>query len=57
MVIENAKYQKDLSDIVNGINADIYGVSMTIPLEVGNRHYDEAMRQVAASTLTIADAD
>ena len=33
------------------------GVTMHVPLEVGNRHYDEIMRQVAAGDLTIADAD
>ena len=32
-------------------------VTMDVPLETGNRHYDEIMRQVAAGTLTIADAD
>jgi hypothetical protein len=30
---------------------------MHVPLEVGNRHYDEIMKQVAAGDLTIADAD
>ena len=32
------------------------GVTKHVPLEVGNRHSDELMRQVAGD-LTIADAD
>ena len=39
------------------INATIDGEVMSVPLVVGNRHYDEIMRQVDAGTLTIADAD
>ena len=41
----------------NCIRIVVDGVTMHVPLEVGNRHYDEIMRQVAAGTLTIADAD
>ena len=33
------------------------GVTMHVPLEVGNRHYDEIMAQVADGDLTILDAD
>tara|TARA_Y100001972_G_C7394442_1_gene205657 strand:- start:332 stop:502 length:171 start_codon:yes stop_codon:yes gene_type:complete len=33
------------------------GVTMHVPLEEGNRHYDEIMKQVQAKKLTIADAD
>ena len=39
------------------ITAVINGVTLSVPLAPGNRHYDEIMRQVAAGTLTIADAD
>ena len=46
---------------VNGvnvcINATIDGKEWSIPLAAGNRFYDEIMRQVAAGTLTIQDAD
>jgi len=28
-----------------------------VPISVGNKEYDEIMRQVAAGTLTIEDAD
>ena len=30
---------------------------MSVPIQEGNRHYDEIMRQVEAGTLTIADAE
>ena len=33
------------------------GTVLSVPLQVGNRHYDEIMAQVAAGTLTIQDAD
>ena len=41
----------------DSITATIDGVEWSIPLIVGNTHYDEIMRQVAEGTLTIADAD
>ena len=40
-----------------GIIATIDGDEIGVPLDPGNRHYDEIQRQVAAGTLTIADAD
>jgi hypothetical protein len=46
---------------IDGTNVSITvvidDVTMSVPLVPGNRHYDEIMRQVAAGTLTIADAD
>ena len=39
------------------IDAVIDGETLSVPLAPGNRHYDEIMRQVAAGTLTIQDAD
>jgi hypothetical protein len=39
------------------IKAVIDGITMYVPAESGNRHYDEIMRQVAAGTLTIQEAD
>lgn len=68
MNITSAKYLKEKSfdadtnqDVLVGenkkIRATINGVEMSVPLAVGNRHYDEIMRQVDAGTLTIADAD
>jgi hypothetical protein len=56
MNITAAQYQQ-----VNGqndsIKATIDGEEVFVPLFTGNRHYDEIMRQVAAGTLTIQDAD
>jgi len=40
-----------------GIKATIGGTEMSIPLDPANRHYAEILRQVAAGTLTIEDAD
>lgn len=39
------------------VKATIDGTEIFVPIDTGNRHYDEIMRQVAAGTLTIADAD
>lgn len=39
------------------IKAVIDDKSVVVPLAAGNRHYDEIMRQVAAGTLTIQDAE
>jgi len=58
MNITNAQYYFGEDGITNsGIRATIDGVEMSVPLSVGNRHYDEIMRQVEAGTLTIADAE
>ena len=68
MDITNAKYfqginiDKDSSavsaDGVNqGVVATIDGVTMHVPLDPDNTDYAEILRQVAASTLTIEDAD
>tara|TARA_R100001086_G_C11730121_1_gene229434 strand:- start:366 stop:557 length:192 start_codon:yes stop_codon:yes gene_type:complete len=57
--IENAQYRKafpnDSAPVE--IRATIDGEVVMIPINTSNRHYAEAMRQVAAGTLTIADAD
>ncbi|WP_290940928.1 hypothetical protein [Hyphomonas sp.] len=39
------------------ITVVVDGVTLSVPLVPGNRHYDEIMRQVAAGDLTILDAD
>ena len=58
MEITNAKYYKHEGENENfGIVATVDGEVCAIPLTVGNKHYDEIMRQVDAGTLTIADAD
>ena len=44
--------------IINTIKATVDGVeNICIPMDENNRHYAESLRQVAAGTLTIADAD
>ena len=57
MNITSAQYYNDISDSQAGIKANIDGTEMSIPLDPANRHYAEIMRQVAAGTITIADAD
>ena len=57
MEITNAQYFQDESNENVSINCTIDGIYHSVPLVVGNRHYDEIMRQVDAGELTIADAD
>ena len=58
MAIENAKYIKgDISGENMAINCVWDGQHLSVPIAVGNRHYDEIKRQVDAGELTIADAD
>ena len=58
MIITNAKYitQTGIDGNVT-IVATIDGEQISVPIEVGNRHYDEILKQVADGDLTIADAD
>ena len=56
MNITSAQYIQD-EGANTAITATIDGITMSVPLATGNRHYDEIMRQVAAGTLTIQDAD
>lgn len=58
MNITLAKYIKDEKINENSsIKATIDGQELFIPIYVGNRHYDEIMRQVEAGELTIEEAD
>jgi hypothetical protein len=63
MNITTAKYfwfydDDGATKIRTAILATIDGVEMSMPINsIGNRHYDEIMRQVEAGDLTIADAD
>jgi len=57
MNITSAQYALDLDGNNASIAATIDGIEYSVPLAPGNRHYDEIMRQVAAGTLTIEDAD
>ena len=58
MNISQAKYIKnDITNKNSSIKATINGQESFVPLEEGNRHYDEIMRKVNAGTLTIEEAD
>ena len=48
-------YAKDGQN--ESIKATIDGVVWSVPLDPDNKHYAEIQRQVAAGTLTIADAE
>ena len=57
--ITSAQYCISLTGSGNGdmISIVVDGETMLVPLAPGNRHYDEIMRQVAAGTLTIEEAE
>ena len=66
MNIENAKYMTerlmnadgDVEDVVTCISCTVDGVpNVSVPIDEGNRHYIEILRQVDAGTLTIAEAE
>ena len=65
MIITSAKYVSDTIIDENkktikhnvSITANIDGETMSVPLQSGNRHYDEIVKQVTEKTLTIEDAD
>ena len=58
MIITSAKYQKDIfnSSVNDSIIAVIDGITMSVPLTVGNRHYDAIQKWVAeGNTIEAAD--
>jgi 3-dehydroquinate synthase class II len=58
MIITNAKYIKFQETDVNvSVNATIDGEEVSVPLDTGNRHYAEILKQVADGDITIAAAD
>tara|TARA_R100000951_G_scaffold96626_1_gene85950 strand:+ start:903 stop:1082 length:180 start_codon:yes stop_codon:yes gene_type:complete len=59
MNITSAQYILNETKDGNGtvIKATIDGTEMQVPTDPANRHYAEILRQIAAGTLTIADAD
>jgi hypothetical protein len=57
MNITAAQYSTDIDGNNSGIQATIDGQEMSVPLDLANRHYAEILKQVAAGTLTIQDAD
>ena len=57
MNITSAQYIADDDGNNEVIKATIGDITNWVPIDPANRHYSEIMRQVAAGTLTIADAD
>ena len=63
MSIQSAQYKTHTNPITEKTENShielIYenGEKWQVPLDEGNRHYDEIMRAVADGALTIADAD
>ena len=57
MNITSAQYTTNVEGDNVAIKCIVDGETLHIPLDSGNRHYDEIQRQVAAGTLTIQDAD
>ena len=58
MIITNAKYI--INSITNekvGIICEINGDESNVPMDTGNRHYAEILKQVADGDITIAEAD
>jgi len=57
MNIKSAQYIADDDGNNEVIKATIDDITNWVPIDPANRHYSEILRQVAAGTLTIADAD
>ena len=57
MNIESAQYMLDLNGDKKKIKVVIDGVTTFVPMQVGNRHYDEILRQVETGELTIQEAE
>ena len=57
MTITEAQYVANSDGVNNTVKATINGVEMWVGVDPANRHYAEILRQVAAGTLTIEDAD
>ena len=58
MNITAAQYTVDtLSGNNTSIKATIDGQETSVPLDLGNRHYAEIMRQVEAGTLVVLAAE
>lgn len=58
VTITDAKYQKNPDGTKNvTIQAMVNGVKMWIPIDEGNRHYQEIILQIEEGTLTIEAAD
>jgi len=57
MIITNPKYFKNEKEENESVIATIDGTLTTVPMDTGNRHYAEILKQVADGDITIAEAD
>ena len=57
MNITAAQYNTHTDGTNFSIQATIDGQEMSVPLDPANRHYAEILKQVAAGTLTIQEAN
>ena len=58
LIITSAKYyQNPMTGLNEIVKVVINGVTMDVPMEIGNTDYSEILRQVEIGQLTIADAD
>ena len=62
MEFKNARYRKDYNfdgdkNPYMSISVEVGDKFISVPCIVGNRYYDEIMKQVKEGTLTIKDAD
>ena len=57
MEYKNAQYKKNDLGQSTIIEVTIGDKTSHVPVHVGNRHYDEIMKQVKEGTLTIKDSD
>tara|TARA_B100000214_G_C23964284_1_gene626925 strand:- start:285 stop:467 length:183 start_codon:yes stop_codon:yes gene_type:complete len=60
MNIKTAQYFKDITGKVSSIQVTLVdkpNISVSVPLDPANTDYAEILKQVAAGTLTIKDAD
>jgi len=57
MYISSAQYWQNIDGENIGVVIVTDGKTIHVPIDTNNRHYAEIMRQVAAGTLTIADAE
>ena len=57
MNITAAQYTTDMDGNNSSVQATIDGQEMSVPLDEANRHYAEILKQVAAGTLTIQEAE
>jgi len=57
MNITSAQYVVNIEGNNASIRATIDGQELFVPMDEGNRHYAEIMRQVEAGTLTIQEAE